>query len=80
LDILYNIAKLFNYKSFVIYNNYEHFFKFNKNYESNKINYLYSHLYDSDIYNYLKYNIKPFNNPYIVDFTHNFSIFDKPVI
>lgn len=69
LNLIFLIGYIFYFKKIKIYNNFENFSKFKDNYSESLHNLLYINMYDSDIYNYIKYNKKPYTLSSIYDFT-----------
>jgi hypothetical protein len=60
IELLTDIGLHFNYKIAKIYNEYNNFSSFKKNYYSNQEVFLYLHHYDNTLYQYLKNNTKPY--------------------
>ena len=60
IELLTDIGLHFNYKTAKIYNEYNNFSSFKKNYYSNQEVFLYLHHYDNTLYQYLKNTTKPY--------------------
>ena len=61
INLLLEFGKLFSYKRALIYHDYKNFIDFKNNYYKSQEMFLYINHYDDTLYNYLKYNKKPFN-------------------
>jgi len=62
IDIVLKIGEIFHYKSALIFNTYENFTCFKSNFSENNEIFLYMNHFDRTLYNYLKYNKKPFKS------------------
>ena len=66
LELIYHIARIFNYSKVIIYHSHESFSIFKDNYDSSVHMFLYTSLFNNFIYQYLKNNQKyNSSNPYI---------------
>jgi hypothetical protein len=62
IEIIQKIGEIFHYKSAIIFHTYENFSCFKSNYSENKEIFLYMNLFNRTLYNYIKYNKKPFKS------------------
>jgi hypothetical protein len=83
LELIYQIARIFNYSKVMIFHEYESFSIFKENYNKSHHIFLYTNLFNKFIYKYLKNNNKfHSSNPYIsydVGYWFLDSYFNKPI-
>jgi len=62
IEIVLKIGELFHYKTALIFHTYENFSCFKSTYSENNEIFLYMNHFNKTLYNYLKYNKKPFKS------------------
>ena len=81
IELILKIGKIFNYNTALIFHRYDNFSCFKSKYEDTQEIFLYMNHFNKTLYNYLKYNKKPFESEknYKDNFKKIDSLVNKPI-